>query len=228
MLNIGVALRQRLLPALLLAGSVSVSAEPQIADKSGLEQALIQCRSEPSALLRLACYDNLFKTTEANVSQPAVMKRSDTVQKALLLEKQRPEHSTEFLTEQADGELSPEVIISTPALGIRPPRPVLIFSCQDNITRMQIAFFNPLSNDKSSTITLKTNTGTTFRSHWFVRDNGLLLESSRGLPGISEIQRLLNAETLTIESENKALNGISFQISGLSKAISPLRQACRW
>lgn len=228
MLKSGFSLRKGILSALFFATSFCVYAESSILDSDKLEQALNACRAEQSALLRLACYDGLTKTTVMSSSLPEATERSDTVKKALALEKQRPEHSLEFLVAQTDGELSPEVIISTVALGVLPPRPLLIFSCQDNITRMQIAVFRPLSNDKSSRITLKTNTGNAFHSYWFIRDNGFLLESSRGLPGIAEIQRLFHAETLSIESENKELNGISFQISGLSEAIAPLRQACRW
>lgn len=208
--------------------SFAATSQPQLKDGAGLEKSMLQCRNEQSPLLRLACYDNLFKTQDGAAPQAAESERSDTVKKALALEKQRESHSTGFLVASAEGALSPEVIITTPALGTKPPRPVLIFSCQDNITRMQIAFFSPLSNKQESDILLKTNTGVSFRSHWFIRDNGLLLESSRGLPGISEISRLLNAETLLIESENPALNGLSFPISGLSKEIAPLRQACRW
>ncbi|MDR0805629.1 MAG: type VI secretion system-associated protein TagO [Enterobacteriaceae bacterium] len=217
-------------PLAILVSLVSFSVTPQsqLKDAAELEKSMLQCRNEQSPLLRLACYDNLFKTQGSAAPQTAESEHSDTVKKALALEKQREPHSTGFLVSSTEGVLSPEVIITTPALGIRPPRPVLIFSCKDNITRMQIAFFTPMSNKQESDILLKTNTGVSFRSHWFIRDNGLLLESSRGLPGISEISRLMNAETLLIESENPALNGLSFPISGLSKEIATLRQACRW
>lgn len=38
-------------------------------------------------------------------------------------------------------------------------------------------------------------------AQWFLRENGYLLESSRGLAGIDEIKRLMSAETLTIEGK---------------------------
>lgn len=40
------------------------------------------------------------------------------------------------------------------------------------------------------------------RSHWFVRENGTLLESSRGLSGIDEIKQLFGAKTLTVDISN--------------------------
>ena len=35
-------------------------------------------------------------------------------------------------------------MITTPAIGHVPPRPVLMFSCVDNITWMQVALMHPL------------------------------------------------------------------------------------
>lgn len=202
---------------LLAAGSVSAG--------DNLEQELLQCRQEVSALLRLDCYDKILKPVEG--ISTSVVERSEIAAKALKQEKQRQQDSTDFLVTQSEGNISPEVIITTPALGAMPPRPVLVFSCLDNITRMQIITFEPISSSNRA-ITLKTNTGAKFESHWFIRDNGYLLENSRGLPGIAQIQKLFNAETLHIESENAALNGLSFNVKNLSQEMSPLRQACRW
>ncbi len=36
------------------------------------------------------------------------------------------------------------MVITTLAIGHVPPRPVLMFSCVDNITRMQVALMHPL------------------------------------------------------------------------------------
>ncbi len=62
----------------------------------------------------------------------------------------------------------------------------------------------------------------------FLRENGYLLESSRGLAGIDEIKRLMSAETLTIEGANGAFPRLTFTLSQLTPALKPLRNACHW
>lgn len=215
----------RHLPIAAAGLAAQLTVVSSVAAEINLEQALLHCREEMSALLRLDCYDKILKPAVSPATANIV--RGEIAKKALAQEARRPEHSTDFVVSQAEGSISPEVIVTTPALGAMPPRPVLVFSCLDNITRMQIVLFEPLP-PSSRSLLLKTNTGVELESHWFIRDNGYLLESSRGLPGISQIQKLFNAETLNIESENTALNGLSFNITHLSQEIAPLRQACRW
>jgi type VI secretion system protein VasI len=48
-------------------------------------------------------------------------------------------------------------------------------------------------------LVLRTDKGQ-FRSRWFVRENGFLLEASRGLSGIDEIKQLFGAKTLTLDT----------------------------
>ncbi|EMB6074107.1 type VI secretion protein, partial [Salmonella enterica subsp. enterica serovar Typhimurium] len=67
---------------------------------------------------------------------------------------------------------------------------------------------------------------TQFTAEWFLRENGYVLESSRGIPGIDEIKRLLNAERLTLKLSNN--EKLTFNISGISQQIIPLRAACHW
>ncbi|STJ13242.1 putative type VI secretion system protein [Escherichia coli] len=57
--------------------------------------------------------------------------------------KRRQGNTTGLLVTQVPGE-RPTVVITTPAIGHVPPRPVLMFSCVDNITRMQVALMHPL------------------------------------------------------------------------------------
>uniref|UniRef100_UPI0015ECAF2D type VI secretion system-associated protein TagO n=1 Tax=Citrobacter freundii TaxID=546 RepID=UPI0015ECAF2D len=69
-------------------------------------------------------------------------------------------------------------------IGSLPPRPVLMFSCVDNITRMQVAL-SASRQEHDIPVTLKTESGQ-FRSRWFVRENGYLLEASRGLQAFNK------------------------------------------
>jgi len=119
------------------------------------------------------------------------------------------------------------VVITTQAIGHVPPRPVLMFSCVDNITRMQVALMHPLDvHDIAVTLNADSRA---LRSHWFVRENGTLLESSRGLSGIDEIKQLFGAKTLTVDTgADNATGKLTFNIDGLARAIAPLRDACHW
>lgn len=61
------------------------------------------------------------------------------------------------------------------------------------------------------------------------RENGTLLESSRGLSGIDEIKQLFGAKTLTVDTgADNAAGKLTFNIDGLARAIAPLRDACHW
>ncbi len=85
-----------------------------------------------------------------------------------------------------------------PCHWFQPPRPVLMLSCIDNITRMQII----LPNKQDAGSVMVSTDRTQFTAEWFLRENGYVLESSRGLPGIDEIKRLLNGEKLTLKLTN--------------------------
>ena len=193
-----------------------------------LIHSLHACRKEPAALERLDCYDRLLDPVHPEGFTGALVKAQspgEAWQRAVKQEKQRTEHNTAFLVTQSEGE-PPSVIITTPAIGSIPPRPVLMFSCVDNITRMQVAWPHP-RQDSDLAVTLITDTGA-FRTHWFVRENGYLLDASRGLSGIDEIKQLVGAKTLTIDTGTGAAEKLTFSIAGLAQTITPLRDACHW
>ncbi|MFP2423561.1 type VI secretion system-associated protein VasI [Pseudescherichia vulneris] len=182
---------------------------------------VMDCREETSPLIRLECYDQaLSTTTEIAINQT----RSGPVwQKAMDQEKRRNSHSTTFLLTQIPGN-NPTVVITTPAIGIPPPRPVLMLSCIDNITRLQIAL---TTQPKDGSVNIAADNDR-FSVQWFLRENGYLLESSRGLAGIEEIKRLMPAKTLTIDSLERGFPRLTFNISQLTEVVKPLRNACHW
>ncbi len=79
---------------------------------------------------------------------------------------------------------------------------------------------------------IKTQAGRSrqlFAQGVFVRENGILLESSRGLSGIDEIKQLFGAKTLTVDTgAGNADEKLTFNIDGLAQTIGPLRDACHW
>ncbi len=202
---------------------------PPVAEKeeAGTLALVMRCRSENSALVRLDCYDKALSPVNA-VDEKRV-NAGPAWQRAMNQEKGRTDHSTAFLVTEGEGS-NPMVLITTPAIGMPPPRPVLMLSCIDNITRLQIALVGP---QKESSVTLIIDKAgiidkTRLDAQWFLRENGYLLESSRGLAGIDEIKRLMSAETLTIEGANGAFPRLTFTLSQLTPALKPLRNACHW
>lgn len=231
----GVMLACLLLPFVSGQAFCEIS-EPDLSPAESTLQAMNACRIEPAPLERLDCYDRLLVPAYPDFSGALVKAQvqGKAWQRAFAQEAQRGDHSTQFLTRQTESE-RPSVVITTPALGSLPPRPVLMFSCIDNITRMQIALPKPLNGQPElMMITEKIH----INAHWFLRENDSLLESSRGLPGIDEIKQLFGAKTLTVAfntptqgasaSRNTAVPSLTFNISELEKTLLPMRVACHW
>lgn len=195
----------------------------------GTISAMTACRKEPAALERLDCYDRVLAPEQPESFAGALVKaryQGEVWTRAFEQEKKRTDNSTTLMLTQDAGE-RPTVLITTPAIGHVPPRPVLMFSCVDNITRMQVALVHGMS-ESDLPVTLNTDVGRS-RSHWFVRENGTLLESSRGLSGIEEIRQLFGAKMLTIDTGTGSTAGkLMFNIDGLARIIAPLRDACHW
>ncbi len=185
-----------------------------------IEQALSQCREESSQLIRLSCYDHI-NVENKPVSPVDVSAMGDIWRLAVEHEMQRENHTAGFRV-SANNKSAYPVIMTIPAMGYLPPRPILMISCIDNITRMQIA----LSKKQTSGSILLITDKTQLKSKWFLRENGYLLEASRGIPGIDEIKQLLSSEKLTIKLAND--EQLIFNISGINKEIKPLRSACHW
>ncbi len=210
-----------------------VTVSPVFASETKDMQAMIgamsACRKEPAALERLTCYDRIL-TPEPDAGFAGALVKAkyagEAHGRAFEQEKQRGSDSTQLLINHNDGE-HPTVIITTPAIGSLPPRPVLMLSCVDNITRMQVALTHSIQ-ESDIAVTLRTEKGQ-FRSHWFVRENGLLLETSRGLAGIEDIKQLFGAKTLKLDTDLASGTGaLTFNIEGLEQVIMPLREVCHW
>ncbi|EAB8414495.1 type VI secretion system-associated protein TagO [Salmonella enterica] len=211
-----------LLPLLLITSPVFAG------DGQVTLEAMSACRKEPAALERLDCYDRILAPQADSGFAGALVKArydGEARKRAFEQEAQRADNSTALLLTRTEGE-HPTVVITTPAIGSLPPRPVLMFSCVDNITRMQVAL-SASRQEHDIPVTLKTESGA-FRSRWFVRENGFLLEASRGLSGIDEIKQLFGARTLTLETGNGGAGQLIFNIDGLAQTLAPLREACHW
>ena len=221
--------------AFILSGlpETGYTAPVPVSDSASVLEALSPCTHKESALERLDCYDRVLRpsqqqddslrTSDAN----AQISRNPHWLQATAQEQQRGADSPPILTGNSGGD-NPRIMLTTPAQSPRATGAILAFSCIDNITRMQIMLPTPARTEKGA-ITLLTDKGT-MKTRWFVRDNGYVLEASRGLPGIDEIRQLLSfqARQMTLASSDPTVNGLVFDISTLSSAIASLRAACHW
>ncbi|BCB59903.1 type VI secretion-associated protein [Halomonas sp. A020] len=207
----------------LLAGLLLISvlipprlhAEPE----TDLLRQARACGEEPSRLERLHCYDAVFQVGEGtsnSVDMPALWYDIEQQEAA------REEENVGLIV-QVSGN---DVLMSAPALGTTPPRPVLVMACEKLITRFQLHLPSPLTDAR---VDLRlSGEGGSVQQQWRVRDGGQVLSGGRGLPAIETLQQLLSANELTLRSDVGALDGLRFDVTGLRESIQPLRNACRW
>lgn len=236
-----------LLSANLIAQSASQATSLSTAEQ--LRQAAQCAQMTQSRLARLSCFDAVFNTplSTPTISPSAVQSATDLRpplwHQVVAQERQRTASDagqaegglvTGFIRNQASRSLSEaqisqgkaDIIITQSAIGTFPPRPVLVFSCIDNITRLQLLMHSPIEEGVTPLSLLID--GKALPSRWFSEENGYLIRAGRGLPGIQDIKAMLHKKRLSIRSKTTEIDGLSFDLTALNAAISPLRQACHW
>lgn len=202
----------RFLCALLMVTLVSTAA---LANQLDEAQA---CAREPQRLERLACFDGVFSTpfaTSAGLLAPDA-NRSERWRQAYAQASERL--SVVYRdTGQAAGHL-----VTVPALGARPPRPLLVLQCHNNITELSLMVPNALTIER-----VRIGLGGD-QSDWRVRDNGFLVSGGRGLPAIRTVKAIESASDITLQASRADLDGLVFDLSGFAGAIQPVRTACGW
>lgn len=153
-----------LIAALLVTATASASAEKT--DSQALTQALSECRLESSQLIRLACYDKIIADSSVETDLDS-SKMGKAWRQAMEHEMHREDNSAGFLVTVPETGDYP-VIMTIPAIGFAPPRPVMMISCIDNITRLQVAL--PCQQEAGSV--MLTTDKTQFTAGWFLRENG--------------------------------------------------------
>ncbi|OEY67914.1 type VI secretion system-associated protein [Marinobacter sp. X15-166B] len=189
---------------------------------SQLEQleAARACARESQRLERLACFDRLFATPVV-VSAPsaAPVRRSARWLQAYAQEQQRT---------AGDGALYRHSgsqaghLITLPALGSAVPRPLLTIQCHHNITELSLMLPQPLPEER---VTLAWGD---YQQVWRTREHGLVLSGGRGLPAIATIKAMVPLSHLQLSSTNPAVNGLVFDLAGLTTQLRPVRVACSW
>lgn len=188
-------------------------------EQDALLKSAQACSEETSRLERLNCYDALFletNTRDEDNELPALWYAIERQEAA------RPDENVGLIVQQTNDA----VLISVPALGTMPPRPIMVMACEKLITRFQLHLPTPL-NDARVDVQLTGSNGTV-QQQWRVRDGGRVVSGGRGLPAIDTLRQLLNANEVTLQSDVAELNGLRFNVVGLRQDIQPLREACRW
>lgn len=192
-------------------------------DRARLDAALA-CTDEPQRLVRLACFDRVFSTPV--LAQPLTepeTPRSPRWQEAFAQEQGRtPETGALY----RDTGLMAGHLVTIAALGTMPPRPLLLAQCHNNITELALLLPKP-STDERVALTL-TGDGFSERQLWRIRDGGYAVSGGRGLPAIHTLKMLDRSGQFRIASDAAGIDGLVFDLSGLSQALQPLRQDCGW
>jgi len=195
------------------------------------------CIEIKSSLQRLTCFDQYFKTPvvipdREEATKTLRRKKSKIMQMAMRIEERRNNETSpgllrEVIMEHKDAEQQ-RIILTSPALGRHPPRPLLMISCINNITRLQIGLHNSINRGRVDVaLEMKGSTQQTNYS-WRVLDDGKIIDAGHGIPSINLLKTMIRHNRVLIHSEDMALEGLTFDITGFTHYVKSFRIACHW
>ncbi|MBK1873252.1 type VI secretion system-associated protein TagO [Marinobacter sp. 1-3A] len=214
---------------LLCFGAASLADVPTQAQADLLEDAR-GCTSETQRLERLACFDEVFGTplAEADAAtgpNAGVRRMVGSLRWQEAYAQQSAEPSSGSLSYRNTGQTA-GLLVTVPALGAKPPRPLLALQCHNNITELTLMLPEPLDAERVN-LRLGT-TDAAGQGAWRVRDNGYVLSIGRGLPAIRAVKAIEHKTDIRVYSENSRIDGLLFDLTGFETAIRPLRESCGW
>lgn len=198
------------------------------------QAATQDCPAIVSPLKRLECFDLAAGTP---IHHPPASPRDvgrvlpivDLVQRN---EAKRPPEDQRFLLSsfpEPDNDQQQRLVISAPALGALPPRPLLAISCESKISRLQLVLDEPARPNKVRIQLFKDDRPISDAYQWQVLDDsGLVVDAGRGLQAISLLRHMGGGQRLRLESDYPPLHGLLFDAEGLGELIEQERQVCRW
>jgi type VI secretion system protein VasI len=201
----------------VLAGLFLLPAVP--AHGGPVEQARA-CTGEPRRLQRLACFDAIFAT-------PLVLQSAFDEPQLPNSERWRQAYA-QAAGDNRDGWVYRDsgtaagLLLTLPALGTTRPRPLMVLQCHNNITELALMLPQPLGQDR---VRVNINGDP---SLWRLRDDGYLLSAGRGLPSIALVKTLAFMPHVRVQANASSIDGLMFDLAGISGAIKPLRSACGW
>jgi len=198
--------------------------------QAGLLDDARQCTRQVQRLERLACFDDVFRTPLAQGDAGAVSAVSVLAQKRSRRWREAYAQAETELdtggTTYRDTGKAAGLMVTVPALGAQPPRPLLALQCHNNITELTLMLPEPLDAER---VNLRLGASETAgRSDWRVRDNGYVLSVGRGLPAIRAVKEMGPETDIRVYSGNSRIDGLLFDLTGFEQAIRPLRERCGW
>ncbi|WP_420745082.1 type VI secretion system-associated protein VasI [Photobacterium damselae] len=211
-----------------LLSHVSISAVASVNSDEVMVQAQ-HCRSIEANLPRLECFDRVFSTPIKTVpltKNSVVMPQS--WQWATDSEKNRTT-AVGFYANKGDSVTEGERYwLTAPAINkhfAKGKAPVLMLSCIENISRVELVFPEPI---QESRVSVSIPGIPVVTQNWISDDTGYLLRSGRGIPAIEAMKSMLTAPQLILRSNAKDVDGLAFDTTDLRSVIEPMRKACRW
>lgn len=197
------------------------------------EADIHNCQSQTIALQRLNCYDRLHNAPihPVNIPKPVKPHTITIMDHIHTQERQRTAEDEPLLInsqlEHAESGQQ-QVIISTAAIGAIGIRPILAISCQRNITQLQIVLPTPIT-DKIIALTILDETGKPqIQALWRVNNTGRIIAAGRGMDSIDSLRALQHNQHIQLQSDKPLLDGLRFDLSGLTEKLRVLATACHW
>ncbi|WP_158675991.1 type VI secretion system-associated protein VasI [Vibrio aquaticus] len=190
-----------------------LNAEQNGANKLGLVH---QCQVMTARLERLDCFDTLFPP-----QLPPRVKRSEVEypwQWEMAFEGRASTSDAESSLEEKD-----KWVTLVAASESEDVAPVLIMSCINNISRVELTFPQAVQDGR---ITVSVAGGP--QQSWRSDDTGLLFSSAQGLPAISMMKAMAKQSRLVLRSNSTAADSLRFDGSTLNEDLVPLREECGW
>ena len=207
----------------LLSTTASCYAQPQQLNDA---KACVDIKSK---LERLYCFDNAFMTPllpddskDYDTKDLAQVRVAEWV-RATTNEVKRTGETHFLLSHEEDNPNN--VWLTATGIGALPPRPILMLSCIDEISRVELVLSEPF--DEGS-IRVGVNTPARLGQLWLSDDAGLIFRTGRGIPAIHVMKQMLSGDGFTLSSDNAVINDLQFDSKGLKQSIKPLQKACRW
>ncbi|MFT5236357.1 MAG: type VI secretion system protein VasI [Shewanella sp.] len=202
----------------LLFSAASSYAEPrQLNDAKA-------CVTIKSKLERLYCFDQVFMTPLAVIETQDIAKVHVTEWVRANESEARRQGQSGFLFGHQEDKPN-NVWLTTTAIGALPPRPILMLSCIDNISRVELVIPQEMSE---GSVRVSVNQPDSQGRLWVSDHSGLVFRTGRGIPAIHVMKSMLSGDEFTFSSDNSRFNGLQFDATGLKQAIKPLQKACRW
>ncbi|WP_232312754.1 type VI secretion system-associated protein VasI [Enterovibrio coralii] len=192
-----------------------------------IEQARV-CTTVANRLARLSCFDGVFDTPVGEqMTSQFTPEKAPSWHLAKQSEAKRGEREEGLLLNQADakGEAS-EVWLTSSAISTDSTfAPILVLSCVDDISRVELAVTNSINVGR---VTITTYAQGSDTRAWTSDESGYVLSAGRGLPAIELMKSMLNASTVFVRSNHKEVTEARFDISNIRSVIKPLRKSCGW